>query len=278
MPFQKVANDTAFDPRTSTIGKFCAHCLAALGVLTLSTVFDPSRDDSFSDLHGNKWFKNLSSTGDESNFTLTVKRFATIFMSIILTDLGDTTDTRNILLNETAIEEYVGFLEERLVSRYKLNGPVVNLGTSPSVIPRKYLCQVPQRKPIRTMIVSILIADLVFMQALWKLFNLIINLWLTQRDPEGKSRFFFFLLFLLCDLEEQNKLIHIPANYCDGCVIKHQSLDIMNRHHHENEKSEMMSDEADEERGEPYSFSAEIAHGAERPQASYMPLREAEQT
>jgi hypothetical protein len=204
LPFQKIGNDTSFDPRTSTIGKFCAHRLVAFSVLTLSTVFDPSLDDSFSDPGGNKWFQKLNYSG-ESDFTLTVKRFATIFMSIILTDLGDTTDTRNILLNKTAIEEYINFLEESLVSRYQLNGPVVNLGTSPSVIPRKYLCQVPQRKPIRTMILSILIANLVFMQALWKLFNLIINLWLTQRDSEGKfSSFLPFFPFFAISKKKTN--------------------------------------------------------------------------
>jgi hypothetical protein len=188
LPFQKIANDTSFDPRTSTC-KFCAHRLVAFSVLTLSTVFDPSLDDSdsFADPGGQKWFKKtLNSSRIESDFTLTAKRFATIFESIILTDLGDATGIRNILLNKTEIEEYINFLDEELVYRYQLEGPIVNIGTSPSVIPRKYLCQVPQRKPIRTMIVSILIADLVFMQALWKLFNLIINLWLTQRDSEGK--------------------------------------------------------------------------------------------
>ena len=62
--------------------------------------------------------------------------------------------------------QFVNKIDERSVSHYKSNGRVVNLGTSPSIISRKYLRQVPQRKPIRTIIVSVLIADLVFMQAL----------------------------------------------------------------------------------------------------------------
>jgi hypothetical protein len=40
------------------------------------------------------------------------------------------------------------------------------LGTSPSVISTKYLCQVLLQKPTGTLFISILVADLVFMQAL----------------------------------------------------------------------------------------------------------------
>jgi hypothetical protein len=63
--------------------------------------------------------------------------------------------------------------------------------------------------------------------------------------------------------------MHIIANYCEGCITEHQSLEMMNRNHQDNKKSKKMSDEADEERGGPCSLSAEIAHGAERPRASY---------
>lgn len=61
-----------------------------------------------------------------------------------------------------------------------------SLNTSAAVISMKYLCQVPKRKTSGTLIVSILVADLVFMQALWKIFILCTGAWLTHRDPRGK--------------------------------------------------------------------------------------------
>ncbi len=59
------------------------------------------------------------------------------------------------------------------------------LQISAAVISTKYLCQVPKRKSTGTILVSILVADLVFMQALWKIFTFCSQAWLDHKDPQG---------------------------------------------------------------------------------------------
>jgi hypothetical protein len=49
------------------------------------------------------------------------------------------------------------------------------LGTKNATIFTQYLCSVPEPKSTGTMLLAILIADLVFLQAAWKIFN-----WITQ--------------------------------------------------------------------------------------------------
>ena len=70
-------------------------------------------------------------------------------------------------------------------------GPPVKI--TPSVIATEYLCQVPERKSVLNLLVSILVADLVFLQVIWRL--------LTWRAE-----------FLLRKMP--------TAQYCEGC-IKH---------------------------------------------------------
>lgn len=119
-----------------------------------------------------------------------------------MTDLGQTTATPNILLNATALQ----YFTQNFTAMQKQNdtlgakpGPANDsyealkdhtgsLNTSTAVISTKYLCQVPRRKSIGTLLVSILVADLVFMQVLWKILNLCTVTWLTRKYPKGEQR------------------------------------------------------------------------------------------
>lgn len=56
----------------------------------------------------------------------------------------------------------------------------------PSVIVGQYLCQVPVLKPAGSLIVSILIADLVLLQALWQLVSLVAISFLERRQPKSQ--------------------------------------------------------------------------------------------
>ncbi|KAK0266384.1 hypothetical protein LTS09_000336 [Friedmanniomyces endolithicus] len=58
------------------------------------------------------------------------------------------------------------------------------LGTTPSVMSAKYLCQMPQRKPAGILFWSIAVADLVFLQALWFLFRFVVDTMFLRRHPE----------------------------------------------------------------------------------------------
>jgi len=122
--------------------------------------------------------------------------------SAVLADLGQA-DTPNILSNETAlgyftanfttIHEYLStdrFGPERIPfdAERSTSGP---LGVVPSVIRQQYYCQVPQLKSTGDLVLSIVIADLVLLQAAWQLFKVFTE-WLVTRnggdgppDPDG---------------------------------------------------------------------------------------------
>lgn len=55
---------------------------------------------------------------------------------------------------------------------------------SPSVLATTYMCQVPRLKSTGTLIVSVLVADLVLLQAIWKLFVLAMNYFLASKKGE----------------------------------------------------------------------------------------------
>ena len=153
----------------------------------------------------------LESIGALPNIWLAADRLAKSFYSTILTDLGQTTASPNILLNETALRYYTQNFTDMRQQEYEndyqyrlrtITGPGTGsyedlknrtgtLGTSPSVFSTKYLCQVPRQKSTGSIIVSVVIADLVFLQALWRLFTLITDTWLTKSHAEGKFYNFF---------------------------------------------------------------------------------------
>jgi hypothetical protein len=62
----------------------------------------------------------------------------------------------------------------------------------PATINAQYLCQVPKLKPVGSMLVSVIVADLVFLQALWLIVTFLTTFFLERRHPQ--------------------------ANYCDGCT------------------------------------------------------------
>ncbi|MCJ1430473.1 hypothetical protein MMC29_008391 [Sticta canariensis] len=206
----------------------------------------------------------LESTETHPKIWLAADRLAKSFYSTILTDLGQTTASPNILLNETALRYYTQDFaytwhewaenqnEYELIatpgpgngSYEALKNTTGTLGTSPSVISTKYLCQVPRQKSTGSIIVSVVIADLVFLQALWRLFTLIANAWLTKS--------------------------HAEANYCAGCVARHKS-DGMADLGHTQSGNEGMSEER-------RPSSAETISLVESRNAPYMRLQDAEQS
>lgn len=55
--------------------------------------------------------------------------------------------------------------------------------STPSTILERYLCQIPVRKPWGSLLVSILVADLVFLQVFWKVLNWAVALGLERKHP-----------------------------------------------------------------------------------------------
>lgn len=64
------------------------------------------------------------------------------------------------------------------------NSSMYHLGISASTLATSYLCQVPRPKPTASLIFAVLIADLVLLQGLWKLFTLVVDFSLGQKYPE----------------------------------------------------------------------------------------------
>jgi hypothetical protein len=113
--------------------------------------------------------------------------------STVLADLGQS-EIPNIFTNETSLEYYTanftsirkhlkgnGFSPEHdpFDAQRSASGP---LRIVPSVIRMRYFCQVPQKKSIGNLIVSVMIADLVLLQAAWQLFKLLTEWLVTRKD------------------------------------------------------------------------------------------------
>ncbi|KAI0838456.1 hypothetical protein F5Y06DRAFT_303776 [Hypoxylon sp. FL0890] len=74
--------------------------------------------------------------------------------------------------------------------------PDVHLGVNQSILASDYLCQIPQLKSPGNLLVSVLVADLVILQAIWTIFRLVVD------------------KFYIKDAEE--------ARYCTACTPKPQ--------------------------------------------------------
>jgi hypothetical protein len=102
------------------------------------------------------------------------------------------TPPSDLYQNETAFFNWFGeFFVQYFVPSDKqiaTNTPVV----LPSVIAQQYYCQVPQLKSTGSLLVAVLVADLVFLQVLWKVLNLAVTFSLKRQRRD--------------------------ANYCDGCA------------------------------------------------------------
>ena len=83
----------------------------------------------------------------------------------------------------------------------------VGLGVNVSTIQANCLCRLPQRKPMGTLIVAVIIADFVILQMIWKPFLLIVNMIGSKQHPDMR--------------------------YCEGCIASYH-----HQHHDHNESTD----------------------------------------
>jgi len=113
-----------------------------------------------------------------------VDAFAKVFYSVMLTDLGQQNTTTNLLADPVALTLFsnnITTMKERSVeTSYLKAGPArqpyqqnnsSDLSIKPSVFFIEYLCQVPTLKSAGSLILAVLVADLVFLNAAWVLLN-----------------------------------------------------------------------------------------------------------
>ncbi|KAL9623441.1 MAG: hypothetical protein Q9160_002334 [Pyrenula sp. 1 TL-2023] len=151
----------------------------------------------------------LSSQGPNQDIWPLADALAKSFLSTILVDLGQVSSPfPNLLINATALQHFTapfptilenlanarpGPAQEDFNTLKSTTGP---LQVTPSVIFSKYICQVPRKKSAINIIIAVLIADLVFLQALWKMLT-----WGTEALFLGKRK------------------DGSHANRCDGCRV-----------------------------------------------------------
>ncbi|KAK4924541.1 hypothetical protein LTR49_008431 [Elasticomyces elasticus] len=165
----------------------------AYDFITPRTYGDYRNYTSLSNLIASQAYPNIWSDAD----TLAKAAFSTV-----LTDLGQVNTPSNILTDPGLLSYFTSnFSEARHNIANAYPGPADRsygtedsgpLGTTPSLISTKYLCQVPQRKPAGMLFWSIAVADLVFLQALWFLFRFVVDTFFLRRHPE--------------------------RNFCEGCM------------------------------------------------------------
>ncbi|CAJ0547373.1 Ff.00g041270.m01.CDS01 [Fusarium sp. VM40] len=115
--------------------------------------------------------------------------------STILVDLGQTKPESNILTDtklltdftssftglKSAVNLFPGPANDSYAVLGKSTGP---LGIKPSVILTFYVCQVPRLKPAGNLIVAVIVADLVLLQAVWQLYKLATEAYLSRVRPD----------------------------------------------------------------------------------------------
>ena len=143
--------------------------------------------------------QNMSAwvNGNGPDIALQVDGFAKALYSAVLVDLGQTSSP-NALTNATALEHLLAVEDNmtwlpgrKVVILGNTTGQVYDsysskmgpLGTKPATIYQQYACSVPQQKGPGSLIISIVIADLVFLQALFTLLNMAATYWGSTKDP-----------------------------------------------------------------------------------------------
>lgn len=133
--------------------------------------------------------------------------------STILTDLGQQSAQPNILSDAELLQHFTANFSQmtewaalnrepllnlnitgKTINSEYLVGPAIQdyntlkdttgpLGVRPSTFALNYLCSVPQRKSTGSLLISLTVADLVFLQTVWLLFTFAICFIMRRRDP-----------------------------------------------------------------------------------------------
>jgi hypothetical protein len=65
-------------------------------------------------------------------------------------------------------------------------GQTGSLSITPSTIYQQYLCQVPQRKSLGSLIVAVVVADLVFLQTVWTILTFAATWYVESKYPTAR--------------------------------------------------------------------------------------------
>lgn len=146
----------------------------------------------------------LNANASRPNIWIELDNFVKSMYSTVLTDLGQTNASPNILTDQDLLRYFLSNATDTLNMNVAynsvpgpataddyINGTSVDILTStftPSVISASYLCQIPRRKSTGNLLVSIAVADLVFLNALWLIFKFIVDHFLLKDDDHTYFR------------------------------------------------------------------------------------------
>ena len=151
-----------------------------------------------------------TTTNSAPNISINVDAFAKTFYSVVLTDFGQT-NTANALATPEGINFLLDVLPNinqnagggggqsvpttpigvranttsvKLPGAYDiLKDSMGALGANNATLYTQYACSVPKRKATGSLLVSVLVADLVLLQAAWFVLNWVATFWLHHVDP-----------------------------------------------------------------------------------------------
>ena len=153
---------------------------------------------------GSQYVGTGDDPGTEPHIWAQVDSLGKSMYSAVLTDLGQASapSLSNIVDNETMLQYFssnfsgiawwspiYGFHQMESQSydnRQSGPDPTGPLGLTPSIISTNYLCQVPQQKGLGDIFISVLLADLVLLQAAWRLYTFSIYEFCLRKRPRGK--------------------------------------------------------------------------------------------
>lgn len=141
---------------------------------------------------------SLAARKEYPNIWIKADVLAKAAYSTVLTDLGQVNATHNLLQDPAQLEHFTANFSnwyDHIANA--IPGPVIKdyasiggntgpLKVRPSVFVLDYLCQIPRRKPMANLIVSVLVADLVFLQAVWQLYKLAVDSFLKKKIPDSQ--------------------------------------------------------------------------------------------
>lgn len=141
-----------------------------------------------------------------------IDRFAKVFYSTILADLGQA-DGPNVVADPNLVQLYLtGTYPDTGIPAYSptneayaaLKNSTGPLSIASSTFYAQYVCQVPRRRDIGSLLIAVLVGDIVFLQALFKVLTWTTTLSLTRTDP--------------------------TTNFCEGCAAARKGLAAVGGH------------------------------------------------
>ena len=196
------------------------------------------KDSTYEIVHDPTWKQNIkdwNATRQYPNIWLPADALGKSLFSVVLSDLGQ--NTSSILTDTAALQQYtenfpiifssngMNAIPGPAIESYKtLKGNTGPPPTSSAVISTKYLCQVPRRRAMGTLIMSLILANLVLLRTSWALLTFITSSYVSHVDPVGEW------LPKYRNEERQMNLTKLfdVAHHCIGCIKQAVNYSVQN--------------------------------------------------